>query len=188
VAEHVVSRRRVGAARLAVSVLFFVNGALLASWVPHVPGVQTRLALGPGVLGVALLTMAAGALVSMPIAGACSARIGSRRVLVVATTGLVIALPLPLLAPSLAALMLALFVFGASNGAMDVAMNAQALAVERLHGRPIFSAFHGLFSVGGIAGAAAGGLALHVGAAPLAHVLTAATILGALAAAATPAR
>src|SRR5262249_51145506 len=86
----------------------------------------------------------------------------------------------PLLAPSVQALFAALVAFGACNGAMDVAMNAQAAAVERRSGRPIMSSFHGLWSIGGLVGAATAAGALHAGWSPLAHVwLASLTALGA---------
>jgi predicted MFS family arabinose efflux permease len=122
-------------ARRAVFVIFFANGAGLASWVPHVPMVQARLGLRPSVLGLALLAMAVGALVGIPLAGRVAARIGSRAVVRASAVGFFAALGLPVLAPSLPALVAALFVLGASNGALDVSMNAQAAAVEARRGR-----------------------------------------------------
>ena len=163
-------------ARLAVSVVFFVNGTVLASWVPHVATVQAGLGLTPGTLGLALLGMAAGAVISMPLAGALIGRVGSRAVTTFAALAFCLTLPLPLLASSAPLLGLALLLFGAANGAMDVSMNAQAVDVERRHGRPIMSAFHGLFSLGGLAGASLAVLLVGMGVAPLAHVLGVAAV------------
>jgi predicted MFS family arabinose efflux permease len=119
-------------------------------------------------LGLALLGMAAGSLVSMPLAGGLVSRLGSRPV--VGATGLGFFLALPLLAwsPSLAFLVLALAFAGASGGSLDVSMNAHAVAVEKVQGRPIMSSFHAAFSLGGLAGAAVGGgvAAWGVGVAP----------------------
>lgn len=165
-------------ARAAVATLFFVNGAVLASWVPHIPMVQMKLNLGAAVLGVALLAMAAGALLAIPLAGWFIPRVGSRRVVRISAMVFVAALCLPILAPNLPALMATLALFGAGNGAMDVSMNAQAAAVERQLGRPTMSSFHGMWSVGGLAGAGACAVALHLGVDPVAHVLGAATVLG----------
>jgi hypothetical protein len=81
-------------------------------------------------------------------------------------------------------LILGLMLFGLSNGAMDVAMNAQGVAVEQRYGRPIMSSFHGLFSLGGLTGAGIGGLVLAAGIEPVVHVLGMAIILGSLGAAA----
>ncbi len=167
--------------RVAVAVVFFANGAGLASWVPHIPEVQARLALGSGTLGFALLGMAVGALVAIPLAGAMISRVGSRAVTMGAALTFFGVLVLPLLAPTLPSLVVALIAVGAGNGAMDVSMNAQALAVERRAGRPIMSSFHALWSVGGIVGAGVCALALQVGVAPRAHLAAAALGLGGMA-------
>ena len=133
-------------ARRAVLSIFFVNGLILGSWIPHIPSVQEKLSIGEGLLGLALLSMALGAIVFMPLSGIWSARFGSRRVTTISAFAYCFALPLPILAPNLTALMVALFIFGACTGAMDVAMNAQAVAVEKRFSKPIMSSFHGFFS------------------------------------------
>ncbi|HSP96569.1 MAG TPA: MFS transporter [Candidatus Dormibacteraeota bacterium] len=164
--------------RRAVATLFFLNGAVLASWVPHIPAVQMRLGLGESALGIALLGMAAGALLAIPLAGWAIPRLGSR--MVVRASGLLFcaALLAPLLAADLPHLIAALMLFGGANGAMDVAMNAQAVAVERRLQRPIMSWFHGMWSVGGLTGAALAALALYAGLSPIVHAIAAALIAG----------
>ena len=157
-------------ARIAVALIFFVNGAAFASWVPHIPTVQQKLGLSPGVLGLALLATAVGSLVSMPVAGWLTARHGSRIVALTAGMLYCVAVPLPLLAPSLPALVMALALFGVFNGAMDVSMNAHGVAVERQLGRPIMSSLHAMFSIGGIVGAGSAVLLLPLGVTPIAHV------------------
>ena len=164
-------------ARLAIAYVFFANGAGLASWVPHIPMVQAKLELGPSVLGLALLAMAVGALVGIPLSGRATARLGSRTVVRASAAVFFAALPLPVLAPSLAQLVAALFVLGAGNGALDVSMNAQAAAVEHRWPRPIMSSFHGMWSLGGLAGAGAAALALGAGVTPLHHVASATVVL-----------
>jgi predicted MFS family arabinose efflux permease len=171
-------RRQLFRYRLAISTVFLVNGATMASWVPHIPYVQTKLGLSEAMLGLALLSMAVGALISLLLSGWLIGRFGSRRVTSVAAVAFCLALPWPILAPTLPALMLALALFGLCNGAMDVAMNAQSVTLEERYRRPIMSSFHGLFSLGGLAGAAAGGLLLANGVTPLSHVLSATLILG----------
>lgn len=157
------------AARRAVVGIFFMNGFVFASWVVRIPAVQQRLDLGEGLLGLALLGVAVGALISMPLAGALSSRFGSRHV--VGVTALIFPLVLTLLAlaPNLPLLTLALFLFGASGGALDVVMNAHAVQVEKGYGRPIMSSFHAAFSFGGLAGAVIGGLIASFGIEPLVH-------------------
>ncbi|CAN5861571.1 MFS transporter [soil metagenome] len=155
--------------RLAVLGVFFVNGVIIGTWVVRIPAIKDELGLGEGLLGLALLGAAFGALLAMPLVGALVSRFGSRRV--VGTTALLLALSLilPALAPSLLFLVLALVMVGAANGGLDVSMNAQAVAVERGYGRPIMSSFHAAWSFGGIAGAALGGLLASRGVGPLPH-------------------
>jgi MFS family permease len=165
--------------RLAVSTLFFVNGAVLASWLPHIPAVKARLTSGDGQLGLVLLAMAAGAVVALPAAGQMVGKFGSRLVSSVAAVALCLTMPLPVLSPSLPALVASLAVLGACNSMLDVAMNAQAAAVEQRRGRPIMSSFHALFSLGGVIGALLAGATMAFGLSDLGHVVGA--TLGALA-------
>ena len=160
VAEQVVTHTMSppSAARWAVTTIFFVNGALNANWFARVPDVKQLLGLNEGALGIALLFAAVGALISQPTAGWAIGKIGSRKVTTVMAFANCAALVLPGFAPSLPLLMAALFVFGATNGSLDVAMNAQGAIVEGRYARPIMSSFHALWSVGGLLGAALAGL------------------------------
>ena len=157
-------------ARLAVSTIFFVNGVVLASWVPHIPAVKARHAISDGELGMVLLSMAVGAVCALPIAGWLVGRAGSRLMTSAAAIALCLALPLPLVSPNVFWLSLSLLVLGACNATLDVSMNAQAVAVERGYGRAIMSSCHGLFSVGGLVGAGVAGGVLAAGVSDLAHV------------------
>ena len=174
-----VPRRPLVLARRACAGMFFINGAMVASWVPHVATVQHTLSLGPGLLGLALLGLAGGAVIAMPSAGWLIGRIGSRAVTRLATLIFAAALALPVVAPSLALLAAALVLLGAANGAMDVAVNAQAVAIERPYGRPIMSSFHALFSVGGLVGAGLAALLLTLGIAPATHLIGVAVVMAA---------
>lgn len=158
-----------GQARRAVLSIFFINGLILGSWIPHIPLVQEKLSIGEALLGLALLSMALGAVVFMPLSGILSARLGSRQVTTITAFAYCFALPLPILAPSLITLMVSLFIFGACTGAMDVAMNAQAIAVEKRFRKPVMSSFHGFFSLGGLVGAGFGGLVLANGLSSMLH-------------------
>ena len=149
-------------ARFAVAVVFLANGIITGTWAAHIPLVEERLGISHSTLGVALFSMALGALVAMPLTGPTAARFGSALVTRVATLALFVAFLLPILAPSPLSLMAALFVFGATNGAMDVAMNAHGVAVERQLGRPVMSSFHGMWSLGGLIGAGFAALLLPV--------------------------
>ena len=166
-------------ARIAVAAIFFLNGAGIASWVVRIPAVQERLSLTPGVLGLALLGSAVGALLAMPLAGRWVVRRGSGPVTRVTALGFAAVLLLPPFAPDAVTLTLALLAFGAANGMLDVAMNAQAATVERGYARPIMSSFHAMFSAGGLVGAALGGVAAGADVAPTTHLIVAALLVGA---------
>jgi MFS family permease len=156
-------------ARAAVLAVFFTNGVVIGTWVVRIPAIKERLGLGEGMLGVVLLGAAVGALVAMPVVGALVSRFGSRRIVGVSALALSVVLLTPGLATSLPLLVLAVVLLGAANGGLDVAMNAQAVAVERGYGRPIMSSFHAAWSFGGLGGAALGGLLASRGIGPLPH-------------------
>ena len=147
-------------ARWAVAAVFFANGAMIGCWAAHIPLAKERLDIGHAALGFALLGMAVGALIAMPLAGGVIARLGSAAVTRASTIAFCAALPLPVIAPDLVLLTLALVIFGAANGVMDVAMNAHGVAVERRLGRPVMSSYHGMFSLGGLVGAGLAALLL----------------------------
>ncbi len=159
------------AARRATSLVFFVAGALLATWGPHVPTVQERLALTPGVLGVVLLAPAVGGLAAMIVTAGLIQRFGSAGVTRLAGVAASVLLPVPVLAPSLSVLAGGLLAFGACLGATDVAMNAQGVEVERAYARPIMSSLHAQFSIGGLVGAGLATLLLSVHVTAAAHVV-----------------
>ena len=151
------------AARWSVSTIFLLNGAGIGVWAAHVPLVQARAGIDTGVLGFLLLTIAGGAISAMPLSGWMAGRWGTRAVVVGA--GLLFALTSALLmnVGGVVPLFLAAYAFGASNGVLDVAMNANASEVEAARGIPTMSSFHGFFSLGGLIGAALGGLLIGAG-------------------------
>jgi hypothetical protein len=87
-----------------------------------------------------------------------------------------LSMALPGMAGSVPQLIAALFVLGACNGGLDVAMNSQAALVEQRYGRPIMASFHGLWSIGGLTGAALGGLVAAQGVALGPHLLAIALV------------
>ena len=153
----------VNAARWSVSTIFLLNGAGIGVWAAHVPLVQARAGIATGMLGFLLLTIAGGAVSAMPLSGWMAGRWGTRAVVVGA--GLLFALTSALLmnVGGVVPLFLAAYAFGASNGVLDVAMNANASEVEAARGIPTMSSFHGFFSLGGLIGAALGGLLIGAG-------------------------
>src|SRR5438128_8156730 len=163
--------------RISVSFIFFANGFVVASWLPHIPEVKERLALGDFQLGVALFAMAVGSVLALPFAGWLAGRFGSHVATRSAGLALCLLLPAPVMAASFPMLTLALLLFGAANGMLDVSMNAQAVLVEDRYGRPILSSLHGLYSTGGLVGASLTALAASTGITASAHALSLTVIL-----------
>jgi HAD superfamily hydrolase (TIGR01509 family) len=155
--------------RVWITLFFLADGLLIGSWAARIPAVQDRGSLTSSELGLALFAMSLGALIAMPLAGVAGERIGSRSVTVVALVGGGVSLFLASLATELGELAVAMLGFGAGFGAMNVAANAQGIALERLYGRSILSSFHAAFSAGGLAGAGLGAIAAGAGVAPRAQ-------------------
>ncbi|MFF6786750.1 MFS transporter [Streptomyces sp. NPDC012510] len=177
----VYEQREVRRARYAVAAVFAVHGAVTGSFATRVPWIQDHAGVSAGQLGLALAFPAIGASVAMPLAGRISHRFGARPALRGLISLWTIALILPSLSPNLWTLCLALFVYGATAGMADVAMNALGVEVENRLGKSIMSGLHGMWSVGALVGSAGGTLAAHLGAdARLHHGLAAAslTVLG----------
>ncbi|MEF2280317.1 MFS transporter [Deinococcus sp. YIM 134068] len=147
---------RAEVARRALGIVFLTNGVVFATWAVNIPGVRDKLGLTDAQVGIALLAVGLGSLATMPLTGGWTARFGSHRVTLVATVLCMLSLALPFLAPNLALLVLALAVMGGLNGALDVAMNAQGVTVERHLARPVMSRFHAYFSLGSVFGALLG--------------------------------
>lgn len=135
-------------ARFATGAMFFINGGIVATWASRIPAIQEHLHLGTGPLGIALLSMAVGALASMALSGALATHFGSRPVVSYTMIASCIVSVLPAFAVSLPLLAASVALMGAFLGAMDVAMNAHAVALEKLLARPIMSSSHALFSIG----------------------------------------
>ena len=170
-------QREVRRARYAVAAVFAVHGAVTGSFATRVPWIQDHASLSAGRLGLALAFPALGASVAMPLAGRITHRFGARNALRGLIALWTLALVLPSLAPNLLTLCPALFVYGASAGMADVAMNALGVEVENRLGRSIMSGLHGMWSAGALLGSAAGTLAAHLGSdARVHHALTAAVL------------
>jgi predicted MFS family arabinose efflux permease len=151
----------------ATRAAFFIAGFALSAWAPLIPFAKDRVGLDEAALGLLLLCFGAGSVAAMPLAGVLTARLGCRRIVASATILICIALPLLSHTDSSPVLAAALLLFGGGVGAIDVAMNIQAVIVERASGRSMMSGFHGMFSVGGIAGALGVSALLFLGTSPL---------------------
>lgn len=149
--------------RIAVTGVFVVHGLLFASWTAHIPHVKVRLGLTDGTLGFALLGAPVGSVCAMVASAYLLPRLGSRRIVQIALVGYCATGPLVGLTGTLPALLGALFVWGAFQGSLDVAMNTQAITVERADRRVLMSGLHGSWSIGSFAGAGIGALAVGAG-------------------------
>jgi MFS family permease len=164
--------RELRRARVAVVIYFTLLGLANGVWLARIPAIKHSLHLTDGLLGVALLSAPAGLVVVVLVASRIVHRTGSRRSTMI---GGICAALLPValgLAPSLAALMAALFAFGLATGMLDVSMNSQAVLVERAAGRPLMTSFHACYSFGGLAGALLGGLFATAGISPAVNFAT----------------
>lgn len=169
-----------------VMACFLVHGLVVSTWVSRIASVKAALHLGDGALGLALLGTAIGSVTAIPLTGALVVRRGSRNIARCTAAGFCLSLVAIPLAHNTASLFAALLCYGAMAGANDVAMNAQAVATEKLLGTPTISRFHAMFSIGGIAGASAGAFLAGRGVPSGAHLIWAALIFLAFALTATP--
>jgi fucose permease len=174
-------------ARYATMALFFIAGMMYGTWGIHVPTVRDRFELNPALLSLALFAVAGGSILAMTANGAWIARVGTRRACLAGGLTMATCAALILVVPAYWMLLVVLAAFGAGMATLDVAMNAEASAVEQALGRPIMSALHGMFSVGGMGGAAIGGALLAHGMKPAMHLLLAALVAGAVLLIACPA-
>ncbi|GAA2436679.1 MFS transporter [Streptomyces macrosporus] len=170
--------------RRSIAVVFALHGAVTGGFATRIPWLREQLDLGTGQLGLALAFPAIGASLAMPLAGRIVHRHGTKAAVRALLILWCASLALPALSPHVAVLCAALFVFGATAGTADVAMNAQGVEVERRHGRSIMSGLHGMWSVGALLGSAAGVAAVHLGLDARLHLAVAAAVLVAAAPAA----
>ena len=154
--------------RLSTRLAFLAAGLAMSAWAPLVPFAKQRLGLGEADLGLLLLCLGAGSLMAMPVTGMLASRFGCRPVVLASGAFVCLVLPGLAFAPTPLLLGATLFAFGAALGTLDVAMNVQAVIVERESGGALMSGFHGLFSVGGFIGAGLMALMLWAGLTPVA--------------------
>ncbi|TXS32470.1 MFS transporter [Streptomyces sp. ms191] len=164
-------------ARVATFVYFALNGFLLGMWVVHIPAVAHAVGIGHAALGWLLLLLGLGAFAGMQLAGPLTDRLGARTVVPLGAALCSAAVVLPGLAVDTWTLGAALLLLGFGNGCLDVSMNAHAVQVESGYGRPVMSAFHATFSLGGVLAALIGARTLS-GGLPPAATLAAAAVLG----------
>ena len=149
--------------RLAVNIAFFINGFVYANWVSRLPRIQEQYNADNGTIGIVLLFMSLGAVIAMPFTGWMIIKNGSRRVTLVAVLLYCVFVPLIPFMPGVAGLLVLYLIMGVTTGMLDVAMNAQAVMVERAYQKPIMTSFHAFFSVGMALGAWCGALFADLG-------------------------
>src|SRR4051794_28751114 len=145
---------RARTAQRAVATYFLANGVVMGAWVPHLPDRARDLHLDAGALGWTLLASGLGAVLAMPLAGRLTAQLGSRAVSRVSGVAFPVMLSAVVLSPTALLMTLALLCFGIAGASMDVAMNAQGIAVEEQLGERTISRLHGIWSIGCFTGAA----------------------------------
>ncbi|NGN67454.1 hypothetical protein G5C51_26560 [Streptomyces sp. A7024] len=153
------TNRDVRAVRVALTARFGLTGVLNALWVGALPAIDARLDLGAGRIGALLLVVAVGGLTAMPVAGRLADRWDGRRLLSLAAPAAALSLLGPALAGSAGVLMAAAALMGVLKGSLNMALTAQAVAVERDSGRPLISRLHGTWALGAVAGGAEGATA-----------------------------
>ncbi|WP_364709442.1 MFS transporter [Streptomyces ossamyceticus] len=144
--------------RVALTAFFALDGFVFAGWVVRIPAVKEQTGASPGALGLALLGVSAGAVVTMMLTGRLCRRFGSHPVTVVCAVLLSLSVALPPLTHSALALGAVLLIFGAAFGGINVAFNSAAVDLVAALRRPVMSGFHAAFSLGGMIGAGLGGL------------------------------
>ncbi|MEV5978593.1 MFS transporter [Streptomyces sp. NPDC052114] len=144
--------------RIALTVFFALDGFVFAGWVVRIPAIKEQTGASAGELGLALLAVSAGAVVTMTLTGRLCRRYGSIPMTVVCAVLLPLSVALPPLTGSALTLGLVLLFFGAAYGGISVAMNSAAVDLVRTLRRPVMPSFHAAFSLGGMLGAGLGGL------------------------------
>lgn len=155
--------------RLAVKIIFFLNGFVHANYFSRLPRIQEQFSIDNGVVGLVLLSSSIGALFAMPFTGWLIIRNGSRRITIFGIFFYCSLIPFIPWMPNLWSLIILFFILGISSGMSDVAMNSQAVMVEKQMKKPIMTSFHALFSIGMALGAFAGAFFTKVGAGMFIH-------------------
>ncbi|MEU9308517.1 MFS transporter [Streptomyces sp. NPDC048256] len=144
--------------RIALTTFFALDGFVFAGWVVRIPAIKEQTGASPSTLGLALLGVSAGAVITMMFTGRLCSRYGSHPVTVVCAVLLSLSVTLPPLTHSAATLGAVLLLFGAAYGSINVAFNSAAVDLVAALGRPVMPTFHAAFSLGGMIGAGLGGL------------------------------
>lgn len=164
-------------ARLGTAAVFFICGIGHGTWAPRLAELKAQVGASDGQLGLALLMIGLGALIAMPMTGLLIGRLGSRQVCFAMALAQGIVFPLQAFAWNWVVLGGAMLLYGVSVSSLDVAMNVQATEIERRYGRPIMSSFHGVYSIGDMAGALLTGVAASIAFGLVSHFFLAALVM-----------
>ncbi|MBB5925960.1 MFS family permease [Streptomyces echinatus] len=157
-AHSVVPGQRLTALRVAITAFFALDGFVFAGWVVRIPDIKEQTHASTGALGLALLGVSAGAVLTMTLTGRLCRRYGSHPVTVVCMVMLTLSVALPPLTRSAPQLGAVLLLFGAAYGGVNVAFNSAAVDLVAALRKPVMPSFHAAFSLGGMVGAGLGGL------------------------------
>lgn len=171
---------------MSTRLVFSLGGIVLGAWAPLVPVAKMRLGIEEGTLGLLLLCMGVGSILAMPMTAFLTSRFGCRQVISMSGAGLVLNLPLLATVDAVWLMALTLVGFGVVMGCTSVAMNLQAVLVERKEQRALMSGFHAMFSLGGILGSGAMAILLAQGASPLGAAVVVSVVMAGLLLAARP--
>lgn len=149
--------------RWATTGIFFVNGAVIGTWVAQIPWIQERFELSRSAIGLVIVGMSLAVVLALPVAGQAVGRHGSERMSRTSGIACALSVNLAVLAPHPALVAAGLLVLGATNATMDVSMNSHGVRVEQARGRPIMSSLHAGWSFGGMTGAGFAALMAGIG-------------------------
>lgn len=163
--------------KIATALCFFSLGFSTAAWAPLIPYAQQRLLLNHADFGLLLLCAGIGSMLAMPLAGRLANALGCRAVLAVILSAFLFILPALAYSPNHLMMAISLFFFGASAGALGVTVNIQAAQIEKKLGKSLMSGFHGVCSLGGLAGVLGMTMLMGLGLAPLTGAVIVSVIL-----------
>jgi fucose permease len=153
-------------AKNATKIIFLVCGLAISSWAPMVPFVKDKLRINDASLGLLLLFLGAGAIITMPLTGWLIHKTGTRIVITVSAIVIAVSFPIVLWLNNWFEIAGMLFIFGSGVGSIDIAMNTHGVQVQNMADKPIMSSLHGLFSVGGLCGPIVVGVLIKAGLTP----------------------
>lgn len=163
--------------QMSTRLAFLITGLAMSAWAPLIPFVKERLIIGESTLGLLILCFGVGSLIAMPLTGLLVNRYGCRRVITTSLFLMCVSLVCLAISPGITGMAFNLLIFGMMLGGTDVAMNMQAVVVEKASGRSMMSGFHGFYSLGGIFGAVVMSALLWLGLSPFHSLISLATVL-----------